>query len=113
MSNTLMIEGLSGGYGKLCVFLDVDFAIADGETVGCRRRNLEVVAGTEQDRARRGLRRFEDRGDLGVGGQFFVERHYGRGSLHGGRHPARSFRELLRGNVPLFGRGADGLAGLS
>lgn len=47
-------------------------------------------------------------------GQFFVERHYGRGRRHGGdRHPARSFRELLRGNVPLFGRGADGLAGLS
>ena len=34
MSNTLMIERLSGGYGKLCVFRDVDFAIADGETVG-------------------------------------------------------------------------------
>jgi branched-chain amino acid transport system ATP-binding protein len=34
MSNTLMIEQLSGGYGKLCVFRDVDFAIADGETVG-------------------------------------------------------------------------------
>jgi branched-chain amino acid transport system ATP-binding protein len=34
VSNTLMIERLSGGYGKLCVFRDVDFAIADGETVG-------------------------------------------------------------------------------
>jgi ABC-type branched-subunit amino acid transport system ATPase component len=34
MSNTLMIDRFSGGYGKLCVFRDVDFAIADGETVG-------------------------------------------------------------------------------
>src|SRR4029450_8577605 len=46
----------------------------DGETVGCRRRNLEVVAGTEQNRARRRLRRLENRGDLGVVGKFFFER---------------------------------------
>jgi ABC-type branched-subunit amino acid transport system ATPase component len=39
MSNTLMIERLSGGYGKLCVFHDVDFAVADGETVGIFGRN--------------------------------------------------------------------------
>jgi ABC-type branched-subunit amino acid transport system ATPase component len=32
--NTLMIERLSGGYGKLCVFRDVDFVVAQGETVG-------------------------------------------------------------------------------
>ena len=34
MTNTLTIERLSGGYGKLCVFRDVEFAVAQGETVG-------------------------------------------------------------------------------
>ena len=47
---------------------------ANGETVGCRRRNLEVVVGTEQNRARRRLCRLENGGDLGVRGQFFFER---------------------------------------
>ncbi|MBY8876290.1 amino acid ABC transporter permease [Actinacidiphila acidipaludis] len=47
-------------------------------------------------------------------GQFFVERHYARGrGRAGGRLGPRSFRELFRGNLPLFGRGADELAGLS
>jgi branched-chain amino acid transport system ATP-binding protein len=34
MKDTLMIDRLSGGYGKLCVFRDVDFVVAQGETVG-------------------------------------------------------------------------------
>jgi ABC-type branched-subunit amino acid transport system ATPase component len=34
MNNTMLIERLSGGYGKLCVFRDVDFVVAQGETVG-------------------------------------------------------------------------------
>jgi branched-chain amino acid transport system ATP-binding protein len=34
MKSTLMIDRLSGGYGKLCVFRDVNFVVAQGETVG-------------------------------------------------------------------------------
>jgi ABC-type branched-subunit amino acid transport system ATPase component len=34
VSNTLAVERLSGGYGSLCVFRDVDFAVGEGETVG-------------------------------------------------------------------------------
>ena len=34
MNSTLMIDRLSGGYGKLCVFRDVDFVVAQGETIG-------------------------------------------------------------------------------
>ncbi|MEA3027956.1 MAG: branched-chain amino acid transport system ATP-binding protein [Alphaproteobacteria bacterium] len=30
----MIVERLSGGYGKLCVFRDVDFRVAQGETVG-------------------------------------------------------------------------------
>ena len=46
-------------------------------------------------------------------GQFLVERSFARGRGRGGRRPARGFRELFRGNVPLFGRGGGELAGLS
>ena len=53
-------------------------------------------------------------------GQFFVERHYARGSKRGGS--GTGFWQLVRGNVPLFGangsngangRGGRELAGLS
>ena len=43
-------------------------------------------------------------------GQFFVERYYARGS---NRRTKKGFWELLRGNVPLFGRTGRVLAGLS
>lgn len=47
-------------------------------------------------------------------GQFFVERHYARGhGRDGGRPSPRTFRELFRGNVPLFGQRGNELAGLS
>jgi branched-chain amino acid transport system ATP-binding protein len=34
VNEPLIVERLSGGYGKLCVFRDVDFVVAKGETVG-------------------------------------------------------------------------------
>ncbi|WP_413966252.1 amino acid ABC transporter permease [Actinacidiphila polyblastidii] len=46
-------------------------------------------------------------------GQFFVERHYARGSGRHGPYGPRSFGKLFRGNLPLFGRSRDALGGLS
>jgi hypothetical protein len=43
---------------------------ADGETVGCKPGS-SGRSRTGEDRARGRLRRFENGGDLGVGGQFF------------------------------------------
>jgi polar amino acid transport system permease protein len=43
-------------------------------------------------------------------GQYYVERHYSRGS---NRHPQRSFWQLTWGNVPVLGRTRHDLAGLS
>jgi branched-chain amino acid transport system ATP-binding protein len=34
VSDVLTVDRLSGGYGKLCVFRDVHFAVAPGETIG-------------------------------------------------------------------------------
>jgi branched-chain amino acid transport system ATP-binding protein len=51
----MIVERLSGGYGKLCVFRDVDFRVAQGETVGIFGPNgagkttlLSAVAGLLQ-----------------------------------------------------------------
>ncbi|SDJ04046.1 amino acid ABC transporter membrane protein, PAAT family [Frankineae bacterium MT45] len=43
-------------------------------------------------------------------GQYFVERHYARGSK---RHSDRTLREVTRANLPIFGRTRTDLAGLS
>jgi polar amino acid transport system permease protein len=43
-------------------------------------------------------------------GQFYVERHYARGS---NRSSGRSLWQVTRANLPLFGRGTPGAAGLS
>ncbi len=43
-------------------------------------------------------------------GQYYVERHYARGS---NRHTERSLWQLTRGNLPVFGRTRHDLAGLS
>jgi ABC-type branched-subunit amino acid transport system ATPase component len=67
MNNTLMIERLSGGYGKLCVFRDVDFVVAPGETVGIFGPNgagkttlLSTVVGLLPSQAGRVLLNGED-----------------------------------------------------
>jgi branched-chain amino acid transport system ATP-binding protein len=51
----MIVERLSGGYGKLCVFRNVDFRVAQGETVGIFGPNgagkttlLSAVAGLLQ-----------------------------------------------------------------
>lgn len=47
-------------------------------------------------------------------GQFYVERHYSRGSMRSSSSPSRSLRQIARANLPLFPRGTFGAgAGLS
>jgi polar amino acid transport system permease protein len=43
-------------------------------------------------------------------GQYYVERHYARGSK---RRPDRTLWQVTQANIPLFGRGTNDLAGLS
>nr|WSX74873.1 amino acid ABC transporter permease [Streptomyces sp. NBC_00899] len=46
-------------------------------------------------------------------GQYYVERHYARGSNRAGRPPARGLWQVARSNIPLFGRARTDLVGLS
>ncbi|UWE11030.1 amino acid ABC transporter permease [Actinacidiphila bryophytorum] len=46
-------------------------------------------------------------------GQFYVERHYARGTGRAGRQPSRGLWQVARANLPLFGRTRTDLAGLS
>jgi polar amino acid transport system permease protein len=46
-------------------------------------------------------------------GQFYVERHYARGSERDGRPPSRNFWQVARANIPLLGTTRTDLAGLS
>ncbi|MFG1809519.1 amino acid ABC transporter permease [Streptomyces sp. NPDC049040] len=46
-------------------------------------------------------------------GQYYVERHYARGSNRPGSRQGRGLWQVTRSNIPLFGRARTDLAGLS